>query len=470
MPAHLTKDCKKCPTCGDRGHGKDCLEKVKEPRCRKCGSDQHLSRYCQVPTRMGKVYEELVKKDPLGSIDESIYSPEFTKDKLDEQIKKLQEEKQKCYAQQNPLTRGVNANKREHWKETPRQNAKGRPHFKPLTLEDRVTLGIPRNQWTSYRDGQESSDPVEQSSSKSMMNISMSGRPDAQSEVKSSGYSGRNQPDYHSRKSGSGRDPGDGPGDDPDESSSGRGDEGSTDGSGDDGEDSDKGYDRNRRHKIRGPWGPRGRKGPPGNPGPQGQMGPPGPRGHPGPQGPPGRDSSSGGSLNHTMLNSTGLEKSFAEYGQAMQLAIIGQNRINLSLVEQMDTSVTAQNRHARTMEKLVRESEKRGYDRFFKDIPKFDGSDPTIFDDWTDKLETACSISGRDIRVEAICYSSGPVRRIMLTIQDDTSWEDIKAELRRNFSNKKTRMHATVLLSNFRHQKVGENLRNYIDSYCKLL
>ena len=199
-------------------------------------------------------------------------------------------------------------------------------------------------------------------------------------------------------------------------------------------------------------------------------MGPLGPRGHPGPQGPPGRDGSGGGSLNHTMLNYTGLEKSFAEYGQAMQYAIIGQNRINLSLVEQMDASVSAQNRHARNMEKLVRESEKRGYDRFFKDIPKFDGSDPTIFDDWTDKLETACSISGRDIRVEAICYSSGLVRRIMLTIPDDTSWEDIKAELRRNFSNKKTRMHATALLSNFRHQKVGENLRNYIDSYCKLL
>ena len=95
------------------------------------------------------------------------------------------------------------------------------------------------------------------------------------------------------------------------------------------------------------------------------------------------------------MLNYTGLEKSFAEYGQATQSAIIGQNRTNLSLVEQMDVSVSAQNRHAKTMEKLVRESEKRGYDRFFKDTPKFDGSDPTIFDNWTDKLETACFISG---------------------------------------------------------------------------
>ena len=199
-------------------------------------------------------------------------------------------------------------------------------------------------------------------------------------------------------------------------------------------------------------------------------MAPPGPRGHPRPQEPPGRDSSGGGPLNHTMLNSTGLEKSFAEYGQAMQSAIMGKNRINLSLVEKMDVSIAAQNRHARTMEKLVKESENRGYDRFFKYILKFDGSDPTIFDDWTDKLETACSISGQDIRVEAMCYSSRPVRRIMLTIPEDTSWENIKAELRRNFSNKKTRMHATALLSNYRHQKIGENLRNYIDSYCKLL
>ena len=91
-------------------------------------------------------------------------------------------------------------------------------------------------------------------------------------------------------------------------------------------------------------------------------------------------------------------------------------------------------------------------------------------FDEWADKLETACSISGRDIRLEAICYSSGPVRWILLTIPDRTSWEDIKAELRRNFSNKKTRAHATILLTDYRHQKVGENLRNYIDSYSKLL
>ena len=131
MPGHLAKDFKKCPTCGERGHRKECPEKINEPRYGKCRSDQHLSRYCRVPTRMGKLYEELVKKDPLGSINESIYSPEFTKDELDEQIRKLQEEKQRHYVQQNPLVSGVNANKREQWKETPRQSAEERLHFEP---------------------------------------------------------------------------------------------------------------------------------------------------------------------------------------------------------------------------------------------------------------------------------------------------------------------------------------------------
>ena len=230
-------------------------------------------------------------------------------------------------------------------------------------------------------------------------------------------------------------------------------------------DETNEGYPHGGNGDRRGPRGPHGRRGPMGYPGP------PGPRGYPGPQGPqglPGRDQMNvnGGNA----MNSSTLEKSFSEYGQAMQNVIQGQNQINMTLVDQMDASLEVQNRHARTMERLVTENQKRGYDRFFKDIPKFDGSDPTMFDEWIDKLETACSISGRDIRVEAICYSSGPVQRILLTIPDRMTWEDIKAELRRNFSDKKNRMYATAMLTSFRPQKTGENLRNYIDSYCKLL
>ena len=135
----------------------------------------------------------------------------------------------------------------------PRHSAKERPQFEPQTLENRVTLGVPHNQWTPYRDEQESPELVEQSSPKSGMGVSTLERADTRSGVQNSGYSGRSQLSHHARKSGSGGDPGDGPGDDPDENSSGRGDEGSTDGSGDNGEDSDEGYHRNTRCGVRGP-------------------------------------------------------------------------------------------------------------------------------------------------------------------------------------------------------------------------
>ena len=43
-----------------------------------------------------------------------------------------------------------------------------------------------------------------------------------------------------------------------------------------------------------------------------------------------------------------------------------------------------------------------------------------------------------------------------------------MKVETRRNFSNKKTVVHAAALFTDFRKQKPGENLRNYIADYVR--
>ena len=64
-----------------------------------------------------------------------------------------------------------------------------------------------------------------------------------------------------------------------------------------------------------------------------------------------------------------------------------------------------------------MEESRIRRHDRMFQNIPVFDGKDPTMFDDWTERLELACSLSGRVIKEEAICYSAGPVRQMLLTL-----------------------------------------------------
>ena len=87
---------------------------------------------------------------------------------------------------------------------------------------------------------------------------------------------------------------------------------------------------------------------------------------------------------------------------------------------------------------------------------------------DW----ELACSLSGRDIKEEAICYSAGPVRQMLLTLPNDPeyTWTMMKEETRRNFSKKKTVVHAAALFTDFRKQKPGENLRNYIADYMRLM
>ena len=144
------------------------------------------------------------------------------------------------------------------------------------------------------------------------------------------------------------------------------------------------------------------------------------------------------------------------------QITKVLRNQLNASLVNQDQQTIT--------MQQIASESQRRGYDRFFAAVPIFDGTDPDMFDGWVEKLETACRISRRDIREEAICYSGGPVRQMIMTMPDDSTWADIKAEIMRNFSSKKTRIHAAALLTVFRKQKVNENLRNYIEEYSRIL
>ena len=57
-----------------------------------------------------------------------------------------------------------------------------------------------------------------------------------------------------------------------------------------------------------------------------------------------------------------------------------------------------------------MKESRIRRHDRMFQNIPIFDGKDPAMFDDWAERLELASSLSGRNIKEEAICFSAGLV------------------------------------------------------------
>ena len=212
-----------------------------------------------------------------------------------------------------------------------------------------------------------------------------------------------------------------------------------------------------------GPQGRMGLVGPKGDPGPMGPRGPPGMQGIPGPRGPPGNP------LPHPVptvpginptVGTAGLERSFSLCTDAINRAILGQNRISRAVEAQLNLTIENQQNQTQVMADIMEESRIRRHDRMFQNIPIFDGKDPTMLDDWAERLELACSISGRDIKEEAICYSAGPVRQMLLTLPTGPkyTWAMMKVETCRNFSNKKTVVHAAALFAEFRKQKPGEN------------
>ena len=140
---------------------------------------------------------------------------------------------------------------------------------------------------------------------------------------------------------------------------------------------------------------------------------------------------------------------------------MLGQNRISRAVEAQLNLTIENQQKQTQVMADIMEESKIRRHDKMFQNIPIFDGKDPARFDDWAERLELACSLSGRNIKEEAICYSAGPVRQMLLTLPDDPkyTWSMMKVETRRNFSNKKTVGHAAALFTEFRKQKPGENL-----------
>ena len=90
-------------------------------------------------------------------------------------------------------------------------------------------------------------------------------------------------------------------------------------------------------------------------------------------------------------------------------------------------------------------------------------------FDIWIDQIMTACKISGRNPKLVALAKSTGAVTEVILTMKQGVTWVEFVEELRRCFSDSKTRVHAAAIYNEFRRQDDNENLRSYIYKYTKL-
>ena len=221
--------------------------------------------------------------------------------------------------------------------------------------------------------------------------------------------------------------------------------------------------------KIEGPYIARGKMGRRGKRGLRGYKGPPGPPGQPimVPDRRPDVQQALARDPNVT-LDTSALEQSFKELGKSMEKVWGAQYHMNDIVRQQLDMSNKAHENQIKAMEELKNSNRQRNFDYIFAKIKVYDGKSSTEFGDWTERLETACSISERNIREAAIALSSGAVTKVIRTIPSKAPWSEVKSELKRCFSENKTKVHAATLFNNFRRQGINENLRSYIYVYTR--
>ena len=213
-----------------------------------------------------------------------------------------------------------------------------------------------------------------------------------------------------------------------------------------------KGEDEIPFKVVRGPRGHRGskgRKGPPGDPGVSQNL-----------------DRSADANVT---IDTAGLEKTFRDMGESMKEVFTSQQIFNRTMKDTLEASTKAQEKQTEALEKLNISTKQRDHDHMFASIKPYDGKDPKEFDTWIEQIMTACKISGRNPKLVALAKSTGAVTEVILSMKQGVTWVEFVEELRRCFSDSKTRVHAAAIYNEFRRQDDNENLRSYIHKYTRL-
>ena len=99
-----------------------------------------------------------------------------------------------------------------------------------------------------------------------------------------------------------------------------------------------------------------------------------------------------------------------------------------------------------------------------------YDGASKDELETWLDQIEIACQIAGReqDIKKVALGKSKEPALDALRSLYNAVPWGIVKDELRRSFSEDKTRVHSAILLNDIRKQETGKSIHVYILSFLK--
>ena len=136
------------------------------------------------------------------------------------------------------------------------------------------------------------------------------------------------------------------------------------------------------------------------------------------------------------------LETSFNNLSRNMQEMLETQQELNKDIRDIQIEQTTA-------MRNLFECTRQRNYDYLFVNIPVYDGASKDELETWLDQIEIACQIAGReqDIKKVALGKSKGAALDALRSLDNAAPWGIVKDELRRCFSEDKTRVHSATLL-----------------------
>ena len=159
------------------------------------------------------------------------------------------------------------------------------------------------------------------------------------------------------------------------------------------------------------------------------------------------------------MLDTSALENTFDSVGQSMLQLARAQDQTNRQLQQHIQQGQANMPAYTGALQQLATSTYQRNFDHIFVSIPIYDGSDREGFFPWLECLEAACFYSGRNIKIEVLDRSAGPVQNVIMALSNARSWRPIREELKRCFSDQISLGHAAAQLDNIT-QKPNEPLR----------
>ena len=91
--------------------------------------------------------------------------------------------------------------------------------------------------------------------------------------------------------------------------------------------------------------------------------------------------------------------------------------RLTDSLQQHIQQGQANMQAHTGALQQLATSTYQRIFNHIFASVPIHNGSDREVFFPWFERLEAACFYSRRNIKMEALGRSAGPIQNVIMAL-----------------------------------------------------